>query len=80
MSEPVILRGIYDGKGVRLLEPAPTDKECEVRVVFESEGGEEDARDRFLATFAAWEDERSFEEIVQDIYTARTPGHERIPL
>jgi hypothetical protein len=80
LGEPVRVKGRYDGKQVRLLEPAPTDKECDVTVVFETGEDREEGWRVFFATFGRWEDERSFEEMVRDIYTARTPGRERISL
>jgi hypothetical protein len=71
----VSVPAIYDGKQVKLLEKAPVEKPYRVVVTFIEPTKEqgESTRDlaRFWASFGAWRDDRSVEEIVRDIHQAR---------
>ena len=73
---PIItLPAIYDGERVRLLENPPDHRRYRVVVTFlePEENPESHPADteRFLASFGAWQDERSAKEIVEDLRSAR---------
>jgi hypothetical protein len=66
---------VYDGEQIRLLEEPPVQGPYRVVVTFVEPAHKEDVPrqvlDRFWASFGAWQDDRSAEEIVGDIYAAR---------
>ncbi|NOX61544.1 MAG: hypothetical protein GXP42_06305 [Chloroflexi bacterium] len=69
----VSVRAIFDGQVVRLLNRSPIREPYRVLVTFLEPASEESApdRERFLASFGAWKDERPIEETLNDILDAR---------
>ncbi|MBI4491779.1 MAG: hypothetical protein HY690_03190 [Chloroflexi bacterium] len=71
----VSVPAIYDGERIQLLEMAPVQGPYRVVVTFLEPAREQavDAREltRFLASFGAWQDERSVEATLRDIHEAR---------
>lgn len=69
----VSVPAIYEGGKVELLEAAPVQERYEVIVTFlhPAQASPDQAWQEFLASFGGWEDKRSAEEIMQDIYAAR---------
>jgi len=77
-KEMLAIKGIYDGKTIRPLEPidiktpyiviitfiAPAQKEVEIE-------DEKKATEDFLKLCGKWKDERSAEEIIEDIHSFR---------
>ncbi|MCX7015763.1 MAG: hypothetical protein NTW86_24955 [Candidatus Sumerlaeota bacterium] len=74
------IRGIYNGTMVVPLEQTHAKPNSKVIITFLDEPVERPRpeSDRgFLALFGTWEDSRSADEIVQDIYETRTqPGRD----
>ena len=74
----ISVHGIYDGRSIRVLEKIKARPNAKVIITFlddepltaETDGDTE----KFLALSGTWEDERSPEEIVRDIYESRTTG------
>ena len=71
----VSVPAVYDGKEIRLLEPPPVRGRYRVLVTFIEPTREENARPadqaRFWRSLGAWQDDRSVEETLRDIYEAR---------
>ncbi|MGC9523428.1 MAG: hypothetical protein ACP5HG_16280 [Anaerolineae bacterium] len=73
---PIIsVPAVYDGERVRLLERPPDRRRYRVLVTFlEPEQVPEPAAadpERLMASFGAWEDDRSAEEIIEDLRETR---------
>jgi hypothetical protein len=70
------VRGIYDGKKIRLLEPVDVKEEVEVIMTFlhgpagrkDDETGNTEA---FLRICGTWEDDRTPEKIIEQIHSSR---------
>lgn len=68
------IRGIYDGEKIVLSKPVDFDTGTEVIVTFlVDEEVADDAKDTgaLLELAGSWEDDRSAEEIIRDIYESR---------
>ena len=79
------VKGVYDGKRIRVLESINTNephmvvitfierisKEQEDEILREVQNREDEDRQRFWASFGSWEDDRTAEEIIEDIYKSR---------
>ena len=67
------IKGIYDGKKIEPLEPIDAPSNVEVIITFLEEPLPDAERERlFWKSFGSWQDTRSVDEIVQDIYQSRT--------
>jgi hypothetical protein len=78
------IRGIYTGKEIKLLEELHIRPNVRVIITFlEDEPPISDVdedTEGLLALSGTWEDERSVETIIQDIYESRTADKEEIAL
>ena len=69
----ISVKAVYDGEEVRLLEKPPISGRYRVVVTFvEPEGEQVEDKNQLLYTFGAWQDHRSIEETIKEIYDART--------
>ncbi len=76
------IKGIYDGKTIRPLEPINIKTPYIVVITFiepaQKEIGIEDGKEAtedFLKLCGKWKDERSAEEIIEDIYSSRRSSY-----
>jgi hypothetical protein len=70
---------VYDGKEIKLLESPPVKGPYHVVVTFvEPTSAPSSERDlsRFWASFGAWKDERTTEEIIKNIHESRRSRRE----
>jgi hypothetical protein len=70
---------VYDGKEIKLLESPPVEGPYRVLVTFiEPTSAQTSERDlaRFWASFGAWKDNRTTEEIIKSIHESRHSRHE----
>ena len=77
------IRGIYDGETILPLEQAHAKPNSKVIITFLDEPGEKpqtESAGGLMALFGTWEDSRSADEIVQDIYETRTQSGREINL
>ncbi len=78
------IRGIYTGKEIKFLEEIHIRPNVRVIITFlEDESPISDVdedTEGLLALSGTWEDERSVETIIQDIYESRTANTEEIVL
>ncbi|MCP4352160.1 MAG: hypothetical protein GY795_42400 [Desulfobacterales bacterium] len=73
------IQGIYTGREIKPLEEITVRPDVRVIITFlENEPISDDEQDtqELLELCGTWEDERSPEEIVQEIYESRTSGKE----
>ncbi len=77
------IHGIYTGKEIRPLEEIPAGPNVRVIITFledEPASDTDQETQEFLELCGTWEDERSPEEIVREIYESRTSGDKGILL
>lgn len=78
------IRGIYDGKEIKPLEKINLKRNSKVIITFLDDetliSAAEDNTEKLLELSGTWEDSRSAEEIIKDIYESRTVGKEDIQL
>lgn len=77
------IRGIYNGQTVVPLEPSDASPNSKVIITFLDEPAEltaPDSNQELLALFGSWEDTRSADEIVQDIYEGRAQSSRDVEL
>ena len=71
----VSVPAVFDGKEVKFLETPPVEGPYRVLVTFiepsPARDGEERDMNRFWASFGAWKDDRTTEEIIKDIHESR---------
>jgi len=70
----VSIPAFFDGKEIKLLEMAPVEGPYRVLVTFiEASPAHDGERDlsRFWASFGAWKDDRTTEEISRDMHASR---------
>jgi hypothetical protein len=72
----VSIPAVYDGRAVILLETAPSSEPYRVLVTFvepaDAAAIRASARERFLASYGAWEDTRPVEATLEDIREGRS--------
>ncbi|OPX25462.1 MAG: hypothetical protein DRP97_02525 [Candidatus Latescibacterota bacterium] len=88
------VKGLYDGKKIQPLEPIataepyvvvitfiePVSKKYEDEILREAENREDENSRRFWASFGSWEDDRTAEEIIEDIYSSRKSSGKEVVL
>lgn len=78
------IRGIYDGKKIKPLEKFDVPPDVEVIITFmDQKTGKQKIDDRtkgLLELSGTWEDDRSTDEIIKDIYDSRTTSNKDIHL
>ncbi len=77
------IHGVYTGKEIRPLEEIPVGPNVRVIITFLEDKPVSDIdreTQEFLELCGTWEDERSPEEIVREIYESRTAGEREILL
>jgi hypothetical protein len=76
----VSVPAVYDGKEIRLLEPAPVQGYYRVLVTFVEPACDDNTpsadRSRFWRSLGAWQDDRPVEATLEDILRARRPRAE----
>lgn len=78
------IRGIYDGKKIKPLEKFDVPPDVEVIITFMYQKTEnqkiDDKTTGLLELSGTWEDDRSADEIIKDIYDSRTTSNKDIHL
>lgn len=78
------IRGIYDGQAIVPLERIAVRPNVEVIITFLDDAfsplGAEDETAGLLALSGTWEDDRTVEDIIKDIYDSRTISREDLML
>ncbi len=82
----ISVRGVYDGKKIKALETFNVPPNVEVIITFldkeigTGSHGTDNKTKEFLELAGSWEDERSAEEIIKEIYDSRTSSRKDISL
>lgn len=80
----ISIRGVYDGKKIKPLEKFDVPPNVEVIITFiENKPGDRSVDDQtndLLELSGTWEDDRSPDEIIKDIYESRTASKKDIHL
>lgn len=77
------IQGVYDGKTIKPLEDFHVDTNVRVIITFLDAvplAGDEAQTDRLLELGGSWQDTRSADDIVNEIYQGRTVGNRDIRL
>ncbi|QTA92116.1 hypothetical protein [Desulfonema magnum] len=76
------IRGVYDGREIKPLENIRSEPNVKVIITFLDDDSPltDKKTERFISLSGTWEDDRSAEEIVRDIYESRTLGKENVGL
>jgi hypothetical protein len=78
------VRGIYDGKKIKPLEKFSMPPNVDVIITFMDTKSNDQTFDRknqeLLELCGTWEDDRSAEEIIKEIYDSRTSSQKEINL
>jgi hypothetical protein len=78
------IRGVYDGKKIKPLEKFDVPPDVEVIITFMDQKTEkqkvDDKTTGLLQLSGTWEDDRSADEIIKDIYDNRTTSNKDIHL
>ena len=88
------IKGIYDGKKIQPLEPIttkdphvvvitfiePVSKSQEDEMLREARNKEDEDSRRFWSSFGSWEDDRTADEIIEDIYSSRRSSRKEVAL
>ena len=74
------IKGHFDGKKVVLLEQPPTKTPCRVTVSFEGVSRIPKTLKEVLQECGFWDDERSAEEIVEELYRLRRSRSSEVKL
>ena len=78
------IRGVYDGKKIKPLEKFNVPPNIDVIITFIDKGqvdhSIDDKTQGLLELSGSWEDDRSAEEIIKDIYDSRTSSNKDIEL
>ncbi|MEW5766801.1 MAG: hypothetical protein AB1797_04130 [bacterium] len=74
------IRGIYDGRQIKLLEKVDIPPNIDVIITFLDDKLPQkpvtDKTKRLLALSGTWEDDRSIDEMIEEIYESRTVTEE----
>lgn len=76
------IKGIYDGKNIKPLETFTALPNSEVIITFIEKKKDQSAKkiDNLLDLCGSWKDDRSPEEIIDDIYKGRTSRNRELEL
>ena len=75
------VEGIYNDGKITISESVPFVGNSRVLIVFLDDPKEKNnKKERFLKTFGSWEDDRTAEDIIKDIYSSRSSRKEDIRL